>query len=186
MKLVMNEVRVAFARGLLQKEAIADSKPAFQARCLIPKTNTALVAKIKEAEDEVALEKWGVKAENIMASIRANDDGLLKDGDKKTELEGFADHWFVNVKSDTRPTVVNPAREPIVLDDGIVYSGCVMNVHVEVWAQDNKYGKKVNCQVTGAQFVRDADAFTGSATPDKPEDFADLSASDSGDDLING
>lgn len=184
MKLKLTDVRVAFAEGLLEKTSIADSKPAYQARALVAK-DSPLVAKIKEAEEEVAVEKWGTKADGILKKIRANEDGLLKDGDKKADLEGFAGMHFVNFRSDARPTVVNRAREVVTVDDGLVYSGCVMNVHVEVWAQDNKYGKKINAQVTGAQFVRDADAFTGSATPSDTDDFDDLSADD-GADLIGG
>ena len=33
--------------------------------------------------------------------------------------------------------------------------------YVELWAQDNQYGKGVNATLRGVQFYRDGQAFTG-------------------------
>lgn len=182
MKIKLNDVRVAFAGGLLEKTSIAGSEPAFQARALIEK-DSDLVDIIKAAELEVANEKWGGKAANNLKAIRANQDGLLKDGDSKANLEGFAGMFFVNFRSKVRPTVVDQKKTVVSAEDGLVYSGCYMNIHLDVWAQDNQYGKKINATVTGAQFVRDGDAFSGTSAPSDIDDFDDLDAGDS-DDLI--
>jgi hypothetical protein len=75
-----------------------------------------------------------------------------------------------------RPTVINRDRTPLTAADGVIYSGCHGNVQVEVWAQDNSYGKRINAQLLGVQFTRDGDSFGGGTQPAKPDDFADLSA----------
>jgi hypothetical protein len=46
---------------------------------------------------------------------------------------------------------------------------------VEIWAQDNNYGKRINASLKGVQFVRDGDAFAGGGAA-SPDEFEDLSA----------
>jgi len=44
-----------------------------------------------------------------------------------------------------------------------------------LWAQDNQFGKRVNAELLGVQFVRDGEPF-GGGKPATPEDFEDLGA----------
>jgi hypothetical protein len=46
-------------------------------------------------------------------------------------------------------------------DDGTLYSGCYVVVHVNIWAQDNQFGKRINCGLLGVQFYKDGEAFSG-------------------------
>lgn len=57
--------------------------------------------------------------------------------------------------------------------DGKPYSGCYVNATLEIWPQDNKFGRRINCNLKGLQFVKDGDAFGGGA-PASPDDFDDL------------
>ena len=58
--------------------------------------------------------------------------------------------------------------------DGRPYAGCIVNGQVDVWAQDNpEFGRRINAELTGVQFVRDGEAFSGGA-PAKPDDFDDV------------
>ena len=36
-----------------------------------------------------------------------------------------------------------------------------MNAIVELWAQDNNYGKRINASLAGVQFAKDGEAFAG-------------------------
>jgi len=58
-------------------------------------------------------------------------------------------------------------------ESGRPYSGCYVNANIEVWAQDNSFGKRINAQLKGVQFYRDGDAFSGSA-PSSPDEFDDV------------
>ena len=57
-----------------------------------------------------------------------------------------------------------------------------MNVSLELWAQDNNYGKRVNATLMGVQFFRDGDAFAGGGVASE-EDFDDVSSGATADDL---
>ena len=146
---------------------------------ILPKDHPA-IAKLEAAEVEVAKAKWDKKAEAILKTVRAAGKGVVKDGDSKADYSGFADNDFVSTRSDKRPNVYNKDGSQLTESDGVVYSGCHAHVMVEVWAQDNQYGKRINAQLTGVMFSRDGDSFGGGATPATADDFADLSAADEG------
>jgi hypothetical protein len=86
-------------------------------------------------------------------------------------------------ESKGRPLVIDRNRDPLTAADGKPYSGCYVNVSIDVWAQDNKYGKRINAQLKGIQFVRDGDAFGGGA-PASPDEFEDLGVPEEEDALV--
>jgi hypothetical protein len=176
-------VRLAFAQHLFEAGTVAgEGKPAFSLTAIIPKDHP-VHAELTAAEEAVAKEKWGEKAPAILKAIRA--DGkrgpVVKDGSSKSEYSGFEGNDFVSMRSEKRPNVYHRDGSSLTEADGVVYSGCYAHVMVEVWAQDNSYGKRINTQVTGVMFNRDGDSFGGGAPPAPADDFADLSAADEGD-----
>jgi hypothetical protein len=178
MKVMIANCRLAFAQHLFEAGTVGgEGEPAFSCTAIIPKDHPAN-ATLKAAEESVAKEKWAAKADDILKSIRAADKGVVKDGDKKSEYAGFEGNNFVSTRAKVRPTVIDRDRSPLVAADGRPYSGCYANVQIEVWAQDNSYGKRINAQLLGVQFVKDGDAFGGGAQPSNPDDFGDLSADD--------
>ena len=68
-------------------------------------------------------------------------------------------------------------RSPLTETDGRPYSGCYVVAIVELWAQDNSWGKRVNATLKGVQFFADGEAFSG-GTPASAGDFDDLGAFD--------
>jgi len=83
----------------------------------------------------------------------------------------------VSARSKTRPTVLNRDKTPVAEADGVLYGGCYVNALLDVWAQDNAFGKRINATLKGVQFVRDGDAFGGGA-PASADDFPDESESE--------
>lgn len=59
-------------------------------------------------------------------------------------------------------------------EDGIIYSGCYVNLRAEIWCQDNKWGQCVRAKLLGVQFVEDGDAFGSGSKPASADDFPDL------------
>jgi hypothetical protein len=170
--------RLAFAQHLFTAGTVGgEGKPAFSVTAILDPKHPA-IAELKAAEEKVAKEKWGEKAPAILKSIRAADKGVVHDGDKKAEYDGFPGNMFVSMRSEKRPNVYNNDGSQVTEADGIVYSGCYAHVMLEVWAQDNQYGKRINAQVTGVAFSRDGDSFGGGAAPASADDFADLSAAE--------
>jgi hypothetical protein len=170
--------RLAFAQHLFEAGTVGgEGKPAFSCTALIPPGHPA-VAAIEAAEVQVATEKWGAKGEATLKSIRAAGKGAIKDGDTKADYDGFEGNRFVSTRADKRPGVYDRDKSVLVAADGRPYSGCYANVMVEIWAQDNSYGKRINAQLLGVQFSRDGDSFGGGAQAAKADDFPDLDASE--------
>ena len=96
----------------------------------------------------------------------------LKDGDLEDRDE-YQGHWIVSCRNPNRPKLIDAdGKTPLVEDDGRPYSGCVCNVWIRIWVQDNDYGQRVNASLEAVQFVRDGEAFSGAA-PIPDEEFKD-------------
>ena len=174
-------VRLAFAQHLFEAGTVGgEGKPAFSVTAILPPDHPVL-KELAAAEEEVAKAKWEGKAPAILKAIRAAEKGVVKDGDKKADYAGFEGNKFVSMRAEKRPNVYHRDGSQLTEADGVVYSGCYAHVMLEVWAQDNQYGKRINAQVTGVAFSRDGDSFGGGAAPAKADDFADLSAEGEGD-----
>ena len=176
MKVTIENARLAFP-DLFEAKAFEGGKPKFGAAFLMQPDNPA-IEKLRAAEEAVAAEKWGAKAATNLKEIRANGREVVQDGDKKASYDGYAGMLFVNANSDIRPSVYDRDKTPLVATDGRPYAGCYVDAIVEVWAQDNKFGKRINAQLTGVRFRRDGDSFSAGARPAEADDFADLGIDD--------
>lgn len=169
-------VRLAFAQHLFEAGTVGgEGKPAHSVTAILPVDHPVL-EELAAAEEAVAKAKWEGKAPAILKAIRAAGKGVVKDGDLKSQYAGFEGNMYVSTRSEKRPNVYNRDGSQLTEADGVVYSGCYAHVMIEVWAQDNQYGKRINAQLTGVMFSRDGDSFGGGATPATADDFADLSA----------
>lgn len=187
-KVVLKKVRLSFP-DLFEAVQYEGSGPfKYRASFLFEKdsdNHKALVAAMKE----VANEAWKDKADKVLEN--AADDSKLRfivDGNKK-DYDGYKGMFVISATRDQskgRPLVVNkkPKNDDgtpntVTQTDGIVYAGCYVNATVEVWAQNNKFGKTTRAQLLGIQFVKDGDAFGGGSAKANADDFEDLS--DTGD-----
>jgi hypothetical protein len=71
--------------------------------------------------------------------------------------------------------VVDLQGNPLVTTDGKPYAGCYVNANIDVWWQDNKYGKRVNASLRSVQFVKDGESF-GAGPLDAAKEFEDVTA----------
>ena len=165
--------RLAFAQGIFEKCSINGSTARFQCKGILSADHPD-IKKIEEAEELAAKEKWGAKADAMLKMIRKADDGVLHDGDMKPNWDGFEGNFYVNCASDNRPGIYDRDRTPLAQSDGRPYGGCFVNLRIDVWAQDNGYGKKLNASLLGIQFVRDGDSFAAGAPPADADDFPEL------------
>ena len=174
--MVANPCRLAFTQFLFEAGTVGgEGKPAFSCTAIIPKTHPA-VKLLNAAEEQAAKEKWGEKAAVNLKAIRAAGKGVVKDGDLKASYAGFEGNAFVSLRAEKRPNVYDSDLSQLTAADGKVYAGCHGHVVLDVWAQDNQYGKRLNAQLAGVMFSREGDAFGSGGTPATTDDFADLSA----------
>jgi hypothetical protein len=181
MKLKLNNVRLAFPALFEAKTVNGEGEPAFSAVLLIDPKDPQ-VKTINAAIDAVAKEKWGPKADTHLAAMRKADKTCLHDGDLKQQYSGFEGQLFVSARSKSRPLVIDGDKSPLTAADGRPYAGCYVHASIELWAQDNNYGKRVNAQIRGVQFYRDGDAFAGGGAASEDE-FDDVSEGATADDL---
>jgi len=181
----LKEVRLAFP-NLFKAEAIGGSDTKYYS-CAFPivpgsENHKALEAAIEEA----AKAKWGQKAAAILKAIRDKGDIGYKhrpltsgEGDVYDGFDGMHSVNATRREDKGPPLVVNRDGTPLAPNSGRVYGGCWVNATVEVWAMDNQYGKKLNVQLRGVQFVKDGDAF-GGGVPISDDEFEALPDDDAG------
>ncbi|OIV46814.1 hypothetical protein BK025_08865 [Sodalis sp. TME1] len=173
MKLRIYDVRLAFAKTVFEAKAVtAGSDPRYAAAFILVPNHPALV-EINNTIVTVANEKWGAKGPETLALLRKKLHICLHEGDEKPGYEGFPGNWFISASNAVRPRIVDRNNNPLVKTDGRPYSGCYVNAVIDIWAQDNTYGKRINASLMGVQFLRDGDAI-GGCTPASEDDFEDL------------
>jgi hypothetical protein len=178
-RLIIPEARLAFAH-VFEAVSVDNGPLQFSANLIIAPSSPA-VALIRAEEEKLAKLAWADKAPALLEQIRAANGQALKPGVLKAQYDGFQGNLFVSANSKVRPTVVGRNGAPLTQADGIMYSGCYVLAHISLWTQDNQFGKKINANLLGLQFLRDGDAFAGGPAPSRPEDFAPLDADEDGD-----
>lgn len=168
MKIKLENARLAFPELFTAKTVNGEGDPAFSATFLIDPKDPQ-VKKINAAIDAVAKEKWGPKADAILKQMRATDKVCLHDGDLKANYAGFPGTLYISARNATRPLVLDRDKTPLTAADGRPYAGCYVNASIELWAQDNKYGKRVNASLRGVQFLKDGEAFAGGGSASEDE-----------------
>ena len=176
MKIKLNAVRLSFPQLFEAKTVNGEGKPAFSAAFLISPKDPQ-IAMINTAISTVAAEKWGAKADAILKTIRAADKTCLHSGDLKAHYDGFEGMMYISARNPLKPSVVDTNRSPLVAEDGRPYAGCYVNAVLELWTQDNNYGKRVNATLMGVQFYKDGESFVGGGVADA-DDFDDLTIED--------
>ncbi len=173
MKITLKNVRLAFPALFEAATVNGEGEPAFSAAFLLPPTHPQ-IKEIEAAQEAVGKDKFGAKWPTIRKEIVANNRMVLKDGDTKSSYAGYEGNLFINARNKTRPTVIDKDRSPLTAQDGKPYAGCYVNAIIELWPQDNNYGKRINASLSGVQFLRDGEAFSG-GRPAAADDFEDVS-----------
>lgn len=184
-QVTLKRVRLAFVKVNRPEEFTkGDGKPRYSVTMLMERdgANEKLVdAAILAA----ATEKWGEKAKAAIRMLGSTAKLCKYDGDTR-DYVGFEGMTAVNASSnaDMPPTLVTPGRKRLAnAEQSMIYSGCWANVIINVWAMDNDWGRRVNAELKGIQFVED-DVRLGGATVASIDDFEEIEGhEDEADDL---
>jgi hypothetical protein len=160
MKIKIENARLSFP-ALFRKAVFNGAETKFEATFLIPKKAPVL----KKIQSVIAEKlKTELKAANLPAEKIC-----LKDGDN-FEYDGYAGHYSIKASNDKRPTVIDRDKTPLSESDDKPYAGCYVNGIIELWAQNNAYGKRINAKLLGVQFSEHGDPFVSGSTVDD-DDF---------------
>ena len=176
MKIKLNNVRLSFAQLFEAKTVNGEGKPAYSASFLIDPKDPQIVA-VNAAIEAVAKDKWGAKSDTTLKAMKAADKTCLHSGDLKSNYDGFEGMLYISSRNSMRPLVIDVDKTPLVESDGKPYSGCYVNCSIELWAQDNNYGKRINATLMGVQYFKDGESFSGGGVASE-DDFDDLTADD--------
>ncbi len=174
--------RIAFCSSLWVAEPFEDGPPKHNLKAIVDPADKATVKLLDDTMLTVAKEKWGAKAQQIfdnftkLGNPKAIQVPFVKEPYKNRDGDahgGFEGMYYVSAGSATRPLIIDRDKSPLLASDGRPYAGSHCKVQVEIWAQDNNFGRALRAQLKGVQFVKDGDAFSGGA-PANPDDFDDL------------
>ena len=182
MKITLSGVRLAFPVLWEAKTVNGEGEPAFSASFLLDPKHPA-VKQIEEAVEKIGKDKWGGKWVAIKKEMAAKDRLPLHDGDAKSSYTGFEGMLYVSARNKTRPLVIDRDKSPLTQSDGKPYAGAYVNASIELWPQDNNYGKRINASLRGVQFLKDGEAFAGGGAAGADE-FEDLGVGDEEEALV--
>ena len=174
-RILLKDVRLAFPNLFEPTTVNGEGKPRYTAAFILPAEHPQL-DEIRKKIEAVAREKWKDKAAGTLTSLYKTGKVALHDGDEKAQYDGFAGNLFIaaSAQENAAPTVIDRDRSPLTQRSGRPYPGCYVNASLEFWAQDNAYGKRINAQLRGVQFLRDGDSFSA-GRPASSDEFEDVS-----------
>ena len=177
--MMLKNVRIAFAQGVHEPQKVDDdATPRYGASFLLDPKHPQL-AEIHAKMKAVAEEKWKSKADGVYAVLEKKDKLALHDGNDKPNYDGYPGNFYLSAAAQATnpPTLLNQDKTLFDPKKGHarIYSGCFVNVSIELWPQDNKYGQRINATLRGVQFYKDGDSFSAAsaASSDEFEDVAD-------------
>ena len=184
MQVVLTNVVLRFSDIFKAKEFTpGDGRPRFSASFLVEK-DSENDKKLRAAIEQTAKETWGDKAaQKLKAMDGQKTQFCYTDGDK-ADYDGASGKMVLAAHrqaSQGAPAVVDRAKQPLALESGKPYPGCVVNAVIDIWAQSGE-NPGIRSGFSAVQFVKDGEPFLGS-TP-RVDDLPDLSEDLNDDDLV--
>lgn len=150
----------------------SDTTPYYSGTYLLPPDHPQLPDLHKICVD-LCNEKWGKRGPAILKAITMTGKIFLRNGDTKPDYDGFPGNWFVSARSKVRPSYFDGQKNEITEGQGILYSGCYVNVSLEFFAY-TKGNNGLGARQRGVQFVRKGDAFGGGGPPASGDEFDEI------------
>jgi hypothetical protein len=180
-RIMLKNVVLAFP-ALAEPQSFGEGEPAYGAKFPI-KPNSEQQKAIEAAILAEATEAWKDKADSVLKMLE--EDGKVaftkkvyrskKTGEAYQGFDGA--HYLSTRNAKTQPTVFNQYGEELSGKGEIeakAFSGAVVNASVEIWAQDNKWGRRINCSLRGVMLTGEGENFGGGSAPASADEFSGL------------
>lgn len=155
--LIIKEARCSFPRlyGHEEKEG-QDYGPGITV-VLEKVKHAATIEKIKDAIREA------IAANPKLKSNPPKGEKLCLRRPERAELQYMDGNVVLKAGSPKPPVVLHPDGKTLMTPGtDRVYSGCYVNIKVEIWGQANKHGRRVNAKLLAVQYVpKAAESFDG-------------------------
>lgn len=131
------------------------------------------LAELEEICVSLCNEKWGKKGPAILKAIKMTGKIFLRDGNTKPDYDGFPGNFFISARSKIRPAYFDMQKQEITEAQGILYSGCYVNVSLEMFAY-TKGNNGLGARQRGVQYAGKGDAFGGGGPPAGADEFDEI------------
>ena len=190
MSIIMLKNKIIGFPAVAAPQAIGDGEPAYGGRIIVEPSDPDAKA-LDAAMLEVAKGKWKEDGEAVLAMLveekRVCFSKLPYRSKQGKVYDGFEGKYHLGARNaKTQPSVFDQHGEPYVVEgklvanktksdvERLIYSGCAVNAKVEIWAQDNSFGRRINCSLLGVMFAGDGERFGGGSAPASADDFTGL------------
>ena len=180
-RIMLKNVVLAFP-ALAEPQSFGEGEPAYGAKFPI-KPNSEQQKALEAAILAEATEAWKDKADSVLKMLE--EDGKVaftkkvyrskKTGEAYQGFDGA--HYLSTRNAKTQPTVFNQYGEELSGKSDIeakAFSGALVNASVEIWAQDNKWGRRINCSLRGVMLTGEGENFGGGSAPASADEFSGL------------
>ncbi len=150
--IILKNVRVSFPH-LFEKPIINGEEGKYGATLMLENgKDDGQIQTVEKAINTLIQEKWKGK-------VRIpSDKRCMRDGEDKGRAE-YDGYTVISANSGKAITVLdvqaNKVTDPAKSQ---IYAGCYVNAKIGLWAQDNKYGKRINAELLAIQFVADGES----------------------------
>ncbi len=154
-----------------EAKSVNGSAPKFSVSLIVPKSDTATVAKVKAAI-EAAYKEGESKLKGNGRTVPALSviKNPLRDGDiERPDDPAYANAYFINANSATAPGIVDAACNPI-MNRSEVYSGVYGRASISFYAFNANGNKGIACGLNNLQKISDGEPLGGRASAES--DFA--------------
>lgn len=181
MKVLLKNISLGFP-AIATPQAFGEGEPAYGAKFpIVP--NKEHQKLIEAAIKEVAKDQWKDKADGILELLTEDNKVCFvkkvykskKTGEPYAGFEGA--HYLSARNAKTQPTVFDKFNQPIEKTGEIerqAFSGANVHASVDIWAQDNKWGRRINCSLLGIMVTGEGERVGGGASVASQDDFADM------------
>lgn len=180
-RIMLKNVVLAFP-DLAEPQSFGEGEPAYGAKFPI-KPNSEQQKAIEAAVLAEAKEAWKDKADSVLKMLE--EDGKVaftkkvyrskKTGEPYQGFDGM--HYLSTRNAKTQPSVYDQYGEEVSSKGDVerkAFSGAVVNASLEIWAQDNKWGRRINCSLRGVMLTGEGENFGGGSSPASADEFASL------------
>lgn len=136
------------------------------------KRNLGILQKAIMETIEAGRAKLGnVNPKRLDRGIR-NGDEKFTDDSESAIMNGYEGHWYINAKAGEThpPQIVDNRRRPIT-DESKVYSGCFVNVFIDLYAYSSEGNKGIGFGLLGIQKVADGEPLGSTFSSDLFDEF---------------
>ncbi len=165
-KVITGMVRFSYAHVFEPTSITEDAEKKYSVALIIPKSDTKTLGKIEDAIKAALEEGKGKFGGKIPKKWKSP----LRDGDEEREDdENYADSYFINANSTSKPGIVDENLDPI-MDKEEFYSGCYGRASLNFYAFSVSGNQGVACGLNNLQKLKDGDRLSGKGATAE-EDF---------------